>query len=475
MPSSLSNTTSLRLQKQPELNWSGYSALDQPTRRVVEAATRDIQQRLKRTLQDIYYVGKRLNQVREILIPIRGAFSNWVQEEFEAKYGLKVRLAEHWMNIAKRFSEEQIKKFINLKFPLSALYQVAAPGTPDGAADKIINAIENTFPHARYRKVPGALVMHLIQEHKKETALALKQTKLKEAGVIPEVQGILLSSPVAEDATEIRWLGQFEPAIQSKIAEKLSSGKAKTVQQANSQLETESSFSNTLSLSKRWELGAALVSTAAQGKSSVVEKFTANRGFKFQDNAQIAYYSGSWEILIQQVQAESIDFCFVETPLEKDFLPVYPELSQALFRVLKPGAKALLTAGHRNIQFIGPMLEPPLKIRSTYTVQQEPGRNPLALGLHIAADPVLMSLVYREPWTPPKALGQADHAGIGPASNPLVSLEEAICCYLERYTGRWDRVLHVIVNPQLSFNVSSVMIEFAQNIHYRQLIGIGIA
>lgn len=473
MPSSLPSATSLRLQKLPELTWDGYNALDQPARMVVEAATRDIQQRLKRTLQDIYYIGKRLNQVREILIPIRGAFSNWVQEEFEVKYGLKVRLAEHWMNIARRFSEEQIRKFINLKFPLSALYQVAAPGTPDGAADKIIDAIENTFPYARYRKVPGNLVMQLIHEYKKETALTLKQTRLKEAGVIQEVQGILLSSPVAEDTTEIRWLGQFEPAIQSKIAEKLSSGKAKTVQQANSQLEKEPRSSNTLRSSRKRELEVALVSTAAQGQSSLVEEFTSNRDFKVQENTQIAYYSGSWQILIQQVQAESIDFCFVETPLEKDYLSVYPELAQALFRVLKPGAKALLTSGQRNIQFIGSMLEPPLQIRSTSIVQRESERNPLALEFHIATDPVLMSLVYREPWTPAKVLGQTSYASFGLESDPLMGLEETIWRYLERYTGQSDTVLHIIVNPQLSFNVSSVMIEFAQNIHYRQLIGIG--
>jgi len=477
MPSGSPKAASIQLQKSSELTWSGYDSLDQTTREVVEAATRDIQQRLKRTLRDIYYIGKRLNQVREILIPIRGAFSNWVQEEFEVKHSLTVRLSEHWMNIAKRFSEEQIRKFIDLKLPLSALYQVAAPSTPDGVADKIIDTIENTFPHARYRKVPGNLVVQLVQEHREEAERALKQTKLKEAGVIPEVQGILLSSPVAEDAAEIRWLGQFEPTIQSKIAEKLSSGKAKTIQQASSQLETEPSSSITLRLSKQWEPRAASVSAgvAGQGQSSLVEKFASKRrGLQVEGNTQIAYYPGPWQTLIQQVQAGSIDFCFVETPLEQALLSIYPELAQVLFRVLKPGAKALVTAGHRNIQFIGPLLEPPLQISWTYMVQQEPGRNSPAFGSNAAADPVLMSLVYREPWSVPKSMVQTLHTGPSPASNPVIGLEKAICFYLQQHTKQRDTVLHIIVDPQLSFNISSAMIESARNLQYSRLIGIGI-
>jgi len=477
LPASLPTTTPLQSQELPELNWSGYDTLDQATRQIVEAATRDIQQRLKRTLQDIYYIGKHLSQVREILTPIRGAFSNWVQEEFEVKYGLTVRLSEHWMNIAKRFSEEQIRKFIELKLPLSALYQVAAPSTPDGAADKIINTIETTFPYVRYRKVPRTLVVQLVREHKKEAERALKQAKLQEAGLIPEVQGILLSSPVAEDATEIRWLAQFEPTIQSKIAEKLSTGKAKTIWQANSQLEVELSDclnSEVAGQSEHKTIFHPAGLAEGQQQTNIVEEFGRNRGLKVQFDTLVTYHPGPWQILIQQVQAESIDFCFVETPLELDCLTIYSDLAQQLFRVLKPGAKAAITVGQRNIQFIGSMLEPPLQVSGTHIVQPHTGSGPLALGSNGASGPMLMSLVHREPAAASKRLMQDIYNAPELEINLALGLEETICCCLQRYTNQRDTILHVIIDPQFSFNISSIIIESAQKLHYGQLIGIGI-
>jgi len=448
-----------------ELSWGGYDSLDPATRAMVKSVTREIQQRLKRTLQDVYYIGTRLNQVRETLIPIRGAFSTWVHEEFEVKYGLTERLSEHWMNIAKRFTEAQIEKFIDLKLPLSALYHVAAPSTPDGAADKIIHTIENTFPYVRYRKIPGTLIKQLLQEYKDETEWALKNVKFKEAGIVPEIQGMLLSTPVAEDTNELLWLGRFEPTIQSKIAEKLFTGEAKNVQQANHQLEVESTLILTAPEQPQANLAAederikpSHAVLAAKARPRVVE-------------TKVTYYPGEWQTLVQQIPAETINFCFAQTALEHDFLSLYPALAQALFRVLKPGGKALITAGHRNIQFIGPLLEPPLRISWTH-VMQRPTRSLGAQDAHVSSESVLISMVYREPWSIPQGLAAdiQDHSNL--AQSPA-GLEVAISHYLQHYTHQQDTVLHLIADPLMRFNLSKAMTEAARNLHHRQLIGIG--
>lgn len=461
------SVASPQLQKLLELSWTGYASLDPATRGMIEEVTREIQQRLKRTLQDVYFIGKRLNQVREILIPIRGAFSTWVHEEFEVKYGLTERLSEHWMNIAKRFTEAQIDKFINLKLPLSALYHVAAPSTPDGAADKIINTIEKTFPYVRYRKIPGTLIKQLVQEYKEEAEWALKNIKFKEAGIAPEIQGMLLSTPVAEDTNELRWLGRFEPTIQSKIAEKLFTGEAKSVRQANRQLAAESTFTTLTPEQSPAKLGgeADLIS---QGASILAAK----DGQGVEVETKVTYYPGEWRALVQHIPVESIDFCFAEIPLEHDFLPIYPAVAQALLRVLRPGGKALITAGHRNIQFIGPMLEPPLRISWTHIIRRESRRNLQATGPHIATGSVLMSLVYREPWSLPKGLAQDTRDDPGWNGKLINGLEEAICHYSQHYTNQQDTILHLIVGPLRDFNIASAMRKFAQT-HHRQLIGLG--
>lgn len=450
----------------PELHWGGYLSLDESTRELVEGATRDIQRRLKRTVQDIYHVGKRLVQIKEAL-PY-GYFDAWVQEEFETPFGLTKRMAEHWMNVARRFSEDQVEKLVDLKFPLSALYQVAAPSTPEGAAEQIIEKVESEIQRQPRRKIPRSIILQMIQDHKEEAEHALKNIKLKEAGVVPEVQGMLLATPTIEDAREFRTLGRFEPAIQSKIAEKLFTGEAKNVRQANRQLEAEGISAKTVSGS------------------------THSQGISVEFNNRVVYYPGSWQHALQSHVAEaSIDFCFVETPLENDFLPVYRDLASALFRVLKPGGKALLTAGHRNIQFVGPCLEPPLRVNWTHVVRRTPARPPRVVGPNIEAGSILMSLAYREPWRMPRGMVQDTRYEDSTASRifvsssrakapsgimpniPLMGLEVALRYYLEHYTEQTDTILHLTVDPSLCFNLSSTMIEAAEALNHAKLIGIG--
>ncbi|HEY9847063.1 MAG TPA: hypothetical protein V6D03_12825 [Candidatus Caenarcaniphilales bacterium] len=472
---------------QQELKWNGYDSLDNQLRGMVQEATRDIQRRLKRTIHDIFQVGKRLNQVKALLPP--GEFLRWFLVEFEAEFGFTIRLAEHWMNVAKRFDEDQVEKFAELRFPLSSLYLIAAPSTPPAVADvAIAKAAEQPD-----KKPKAVMIEQLIRDYKFGTQHARTQRVFKEAGIVPEIHGMLLSTPVAEDAQEMLWLGQFEPRIQAQIAEKISSGQAKSVTQANRLLKQEaakppSARMKAASLPPRGRTSPAafyprspanslpaaplplpspsppLVPSDPVHTPIAVEVVTPTTRRKL----PIKYYAGTWRDALRILDTQTFDFAFVEAPLQGEPLPIYRELARELHRVLKPGAKALITVGHRNIHFIGPYLEPPLRISWTHIAHRQPETVQIQ-GMSMVSSSMLLSLVYRDPWTPPNSQVADMHAG----QDLPVGIESALRYYLSRYTGSGATVLHVVIDPDLCFNLANVVMDSAQRLAFKALVGVG--
>lgn len=107
-----------------------YSFLQQEDKNFICDRARKIKQLKRRAIQDILDIGKYLIEVKDKLK--HGQFENWLKVEFTWSGGT----AKRFMAVAREF------KSINLidleKFPVSALYVLAAPITPKEAVKEAI-------------------------------------------------------------------------------------------------------------------------------------------------------------------------------------------------------------------------------------------------------------------------------------------------------------------------------------------------
>lgn len=103
-----------------------YGALDEAQRVRVQVKAESIRARMKRTAEDIIAIGQDLIEVKAELE--HGQFKSWLQSEFEMSYPTAIR----FMQVGERF------KNINLiHLPVSALYELAAPSTPDAIIEQV--------------------------------------------------------------------------------------------------------------------------------------------------------------------------------------------------------------------------------------------------------------------------------------------------------------------------------------------------
>lgn len=150
-----------------------YGQIENPDdRAAMQAAALDIKPRLKRVVGDIVATGKALLGVQHVC-PY-GKWEEWLGAEFD----LSVRMAQHWMNLA----ESEVGKNENFSLlPLSALYQLAAPSTPEAA----VVAVEEKIAKGERPKL--AEVKATIAEHKPRPAPPPQPQRV--ADVVAQVMG----------------------------------------------------------------------------------------------------------------------------------------------------------------------------------------------------------------------------------------------------------------------------------------------
>jgi Protein of unknown function (DUF3102) len=87
----------------------------------------------KRVKEDVIEIGRRLKECKQLAG--RGNWSAWLEREF----GWSERTAQRYMQLYEFTQEEfQYDKLSVLELPLSGLYLLAAPSTPDEACNEII-------------------------------------------------------------------------------------------------------------------------------------------------------------------------------------------------------------------------------------------------------------------------------------------------------------------------------------------------
>jgi hypothetical protein len=85
----------------------------------------------KQTIDNVIAIGARLTKCREI---VGHGWRQWLEAEFKWTY----KTADNFINIYK-LAESRCENFSHLNLPVSALYLLAAPSTPEAICDEIIS------------------------------------------------------------------------------------------------------------------------------------------------------------------------------------------------------------------------------------------------------------------------------------------------------------------------------------------------
>lgn len=105
-----------------------YSDIDEVKRNDVRKAAERIKVRMERTVQDIIEIGIDLNKVKASLG--HGHFLRWI----EAEFGMAERTARNFMSVAQTYAG---KSATVADLPVRALYELAAPSTPQEVRDQV--------------------------------------------------------------------------------------------------------------------------------------------------------------------------------------------------------------------------------------------------------------------------------------------------------------------------------------------------
>lgn len=113
-----------------------YGVDESANARLNEIAAR-LDEHITATLDSIMKVGQDLSEARVLVR--HGLWGAWVQHNFTDKYGLSRSQADRWIDVYERFadSKERVEKL-----PISIIYQLASPSTPESAVQEILTLIE---------------------------------------------------------------------------------------------------------------------------------------------------------------------------------------------------------------------------------------------------------------------------------------------------------------------------------------------
>ena len=173
-----------------------YAALSSETQIVVQQRTSEIRSLLRRTAQDIFDVGQKLIEVKAQLG--HGHFRTWLNTEFD----WSIWTATKFMQVADKF---KCVKFSHLDIAPSALYELAAPSTPDSVRFEAIERASHgeTITHSVAKAIKAEMSALIEQEPvrlqaesvtidvsaetmAKESFTAPEPSKRVEAQIVPE-------------------------------------------------------------------------------------------------------------------------------------------------------------------------------------------------------------------------------------------------------------------------------------------------
>jgi Protein of unknown function (DUF3102) len=161
-----------------------YAALNSETQIVVQQRTSEIRSLLRRTAQDIFDVGQKLIEVKAQLG--HGHFRAWLNAEFD----WSIWTATKFMQVADKF---KCVKFSHLNIAPSALYELAAPSTPDYVRCEAIERASHgeTITHSLAKALKAEMSAQASQEPVRLQAESVTidvsaETMAEESFTVPE-------------------------------------------------------------------------------------------------------------------------------------------------------------------------------------------------------------------------------------------------------------------------------------------------
>jgi hypothetical protein len=130
-----------------------YVSLDLRTRKFVLQRTESIRAIFTQTIENAFLVGEMLLEVKEKLG--HGEFCKWIDCEFQWSQST----AMNQMHLASRFKFATVA---NLNLPLTILYELSRPTTPESAMEEVIKLA--TQGHERLTKAQAKCI---IRQHKR--------------------------------------------------------------------------------------------------------------------------------------------------------------------------------------------------------------------------------------------------------------------------------------------------------------------
>ena len=109
--------------------------ISERTARILRSHARHIEQLGRRAVRDVIEIGRRLHDAKRRVG--HGKFLCWIAHEF----GWSERTAENFMRVYDLSLKSE--NFADLDLPLSALYLLAAPSTPDKALEQVAMRVGN--------------------------------------------------------------------------------------------------------------------------------------------------------------------------------------------------------------------------------------------------------------------------------------------------------------------------------------------
>lgn len=138
-----------------------YATVDEDKRVFLQESAESIKAELKRTARGVVAIGEKLIGVKEALE--HGQFLAWINAEFD---DLTEMTAVRFMQVAARFGKSNIL----LDYPVSVLYALAAPSTPDEIVERVTSGqITPTVKAISAAKQEVQRNRNIIEEAKKRT------------------------------------------------------------------------------------------------------------------------------------------------------------------------------------------------------------------------------------------------------------------------------------------------------------------
>jgi 16S rRNA G966 N2-methylase RsmD len=205
-----------------------YSILETTVQSKISNSTLEIKNLLHRTISDIWTIGQKLCEIKQLLP--HGRFGDWLREEFD----WDERTAQRFMNVTTHFQQDNLTV---LNSGATVLYLLAAPSTPPAARLEALARAEAG------EKITPVLAKEIITAHKPEATSPL----------IAPLAEALEQSYAREKEFEQRRLAKLDGATQKELANKLTSNQANTPRQALNLIRREQAAQKEQEVLAKWQ------------------------------------------------------------------------------------------------------------------------------------------------------------------------------------------------------------------------------